>query len=162
MKYTISQPKRKLKKAFQSLSKTLVKQVGALIGGLFGVVSGLFLFAASTTSVESHNLQTRMVYMFLDPDTQQFLDARIDGGHPPGTPLLMNGDELGIIVKVIPSDGTNTGVGGHVTFYVPNGTEVIEAGYLLPGDNDPSDDITGYDKVPMKGQSLITVGVGAG
>ncbi|HSN73505.1 MAG TPA: SdrD B-like domain-containing protein, partial [Anaerolineae bacterium] len=120
-----------------------------------------------TPTAEAHNLQTKMVYMFPDPDTQAFLDARIAGtlsevppyAGPPN-PLLRVGDELGIIIKVVPRDGTTTGVGGHVDFYVPNGVQVIDAAYLLPGDADPLDGITGYDKVPMKGQSLIATGAG--
>ena len=109
-----------------------------------------------TPTAEAHNLQTKMVYMFFDPNTQTMLDTRIASpGWTPPTPLLQVNDELGIIIKVVPKDGTATGVGGHVDFYVPNGTTVIDAAYLLPGDANPGDGISGYDKVPMKGQSLI-------
>ena len=44
-------------------------------------------------------------------------------------------------------------------FYIPSGVQVIDAAYLLPGDS-AADGITGYDKVPMKGQSLIAIGAG--
>ena len=113
-------------------------------------------------TASAHNLQTKMVYMFFDPNTQAMLDARIAG---PGLdaarrPYCKVGDELGIIIKVVPKDGTTTGVGGHVDFYVPNGTTVVDAAYLLPGDANPGDGISGYDKVPMKGQSLIATGAG--
>ncbi len=125
----------------------------------------------------AHNLQTKMVHMFFDPDTRAMLDERIAGNDPcfpsytPPDPLLRSpqtcedgvttypGDELGIIIKVIPRDGTQTGVGGHIDFYVPNGLEVVEVAYLLPGSN-PGDGLSGYDKVPMKGQSLIATGDG--
>jgi uncharacterized repeat protein (TIGR01451 family) len=123
------------------------------------------VFAATTGQVEAHNLQTKMVYMFLDPDTQAVLDNRIAGndpsiqGAPPDPILLKVGDEVGLIIKVVPRDGTTTGVGGHVTFYVPNGVTVLDAAYLLPGD-EIDDGLTGYDKVPMKGQSLIALGAG--
>ena len=37
--------------------------------------------------------------------------------------------------------------------------QVIDVAYLLPGDS-VADGITGYDKVPMKGQSEIALGAG--
>ncbi len=111
--------------------------------------------------MSAHNLQTKMSYMFFDKETQDFLDARIEGtstevppyGGPP-EPLLRMGDELGMVIKVIPRDGTTTGVGGHVDFYIPNGTQVVDVGYLNP------DGSGNYLKVPMKGQSLIAIGDG--
>jgi hypothetical protein len=114
----------------------------------FGV---MVVFAIVAGSATAHNLQTKMVYMFFDPDTQQLLDDRIDGldtcfpSHVAPDPLLHGaqlcddsvtpyfGDELGIIIKVIPRDGTTTGVGGHVDFYVPDGLTVVDTAYLLPG-----------------------------
>ena len=45
-------------------------------------------------AVYAHNLQTKMVYMFFDPDTQLMLDERIAGNDPcfpdylPPAPLL--------------------------------------------------------------------------
>jgi len=143
----------------------------------FITLAVMFAFLIATGGAVAHNLQTKMVYMFFDPDTQEMLDERIAGNDPcftsysPPDPLLRGeglcdngttsypGDELGIIIKVIPRDGTTTGVGGHIDFYVPNGLEVIEVAYLLPG-SDPSDGLSGYDKVPMKGQSLIATGDG--
>ena len=108
----------------------------------------------------AHNLNQTMVYMFFDPDTQKYLDQRAASITPP-TSLLEVGKEYGIIIKVIPDQGTNTGVGGYVDFYIPNGTQVVDVGYILPGSN-PSDGITlGWDKVPMKGQALMP-DVGAG
>lgn len=104
--------------------------------------------------VSAHNLQTRMVYAFLDPATQTLLDNRINGGWMPGTPILQVNDEVGLIVKVVPRDGTTTGVGGHIDVYVPNGVQVSDAAYLLPNG------AGGYDRVPMKGQSPIAIGDG--
>ena len=131
----------------------------------------LLALLGMTAPAHAHNLQTKMVYMFFDPATQNCLDARIaqttpypaecasvlpalPPGWTPGDPILQNNDELGMIIKVIPRDGTTTGVGGHVDFYVPNGVEVIDVGYVLPNGSG------GYDKVPMKGQSLIAEGAG--
>lgn len=109
---------------------------------------------------DAHNLQTRNVYAFFDLDTQAMLDARIAGpGWTPPTPLLQVGDEIGLIIKGVPRDGTTTGVGGYIDFYIPNGVTVIDAAYLRPGDA-VADGITGFDRVPMKGQSPIAVGAG--
>ncbi len=116
--------------------------------------------------VSAHNLQTRMVYMFFDPATQACLDARINGtplpsgcqalpsGWQPGDPILLEDDEVGVIIKVVPRDGTTTGVGGHVDFYVPNGVQVVDVGYLVP------DGTGGFEKVAIKGQSPIAIGAG--
>ena len=108
----------------------------------------------------AHNLDASAVYAAFDQNTQTLLDQRIDGGWTPGNPLLQNGDELGIVIKAIPDNGTNTGVGGYTTFYIPDGVQVVDAAYLMPGSN-PSDGIDGYDKVPIKGQALMP-NVGAG
>jgi len=103
-----------------------------------------------------------VVYVYFDPDTQSFLDGRIAGGWTPGTPLLQVGDELGMIIKIVPDLGTTTGVGGYTTFYVPNGLQVLDAAFLLPGSN-PADGITDWDKVPAKGQARMpAVGAGGG
>lgn len=115
--------------------------------------------------VSAHNLQTRMVYMFFDPATQACIDARMEGTDlpagcqplvdwEPGDPILQNGDELGVIIKVVPRDGTTTGVGGHIDFYVPNGVEVVDVAYVVP------DGAGDYTKVAMKGQSPIAIGAG--
>ncbi len=135
------------------------------------VTLGFVLTLVSVTAIWAHNLQTRMVYMFFDPETQACIDARLEVTTPypppvlllvclacrswaPGQPVLQVGDELGIIIKVIPRDGTTTGVGGHIDFYVPEGVEVVDVGYVIPNG------AGGYDKAAMKGQSPIAVGAG--
>ncbi len=122
----------------------------SLLVSLFPQVAGLPMPTAS-----AHNLQTRMVYMFFDPATQATLDARMaNPSWTPPDPLLQAGDELGIIIKVVPRDGTTTGVGGHVDFYVPNGVQVVDAAYLTP------DGSGGFTRSAMKGQSPIAIGAG--
>ncbi|HOT91724.1 MAG TPA: hypothetical protein PLJ78_06940 [Anaerolineae bacterium] len=116
----------------------------------------------TTQPVAAHNLDASAVYIFFDPDTQAMLDARIAGGWTPGTPLIQVGDEIGLIIKAVPDNGTTTGVGGYTTFYIPNGAQVIDAAFLVPGDM-AADGITGYDKIPAKGQALMpNVGAGGG
>ena len=70
------------------------------------------------------------------------------------TPCCSVDDQLGIITKVIPRFGTTTGVGGHVDFYIPNGTTVMDVGYMIP------DGSGGFIKAAMKGQSPIAIGAG--
>ncbi|MBK7781193.1 MAG: DUF11 domain-containing protein [Ardenticatenia bacterium] len=118
------------------------------------VALSVLLPGMEPTAVTAHNLQTKMVYMFVDPTTQTLLDNRINGGWVPGTPLLQVNDEIGLIIKVVPRDGTTTGVGGHVDFYVPNGVTVTDAAYVLPNGSG------GYTEVAMKGQSPIPMGAG--
>jgi hypothetical protein len=139
--------------------------IATVLALLLNLGQGL-LPGTTAPTASAHNLQTRMVYMFFDPDAQACLDARIEGtplpagcaplppGWQVGDPLLQVGDELGVIIKVVPRDGTTTGVGGHVDFYVPNGVQVVDVGYVVP------DGEGGYDKVAMKGQSPIAIGAG--
>ena len=151
-----SRPGRRTSKLQRRMTWTGLLTILSLLVSLFPQVVGQPMPTAS-----AHNLQTKMVYMFFDPNTQAMLDTRIAGPTwTPPTPLLKVNDELGIIIKVVPKDGTTTGVGGHVDFYVPNGVTVVDAAYLMPGDANPADGISGYDKVPMKGQSLIAIGAG--
>lgn len=128
---------------------------------ILGIVPSL-LPGLSTKTASGHNLDASAVYAYLDPDTQAMLDARINSpGWTPPASLLLAGDELGLVIKAVPDNGTAIGVGGYTTFYVPNGLQVLGAAYLVPG-NDPSDGITGYDKAPMKGQALMpAIGAGA-
>lgn len=114
-----------------------------------GIVPGTEIETAS-----AHNLQTEMYTMFLDQPTQALLDAKVAGGWTPGTPILSPGDQVGLIIKVIPRETTTTGVGGHIDFYVPNGTTVVDAAYLVP------DGAGGFIETAMKGQSPIAIGDG--
>lgn len=115
------------------------------------LVAAVAALTLQASSVVAHNLGTQLVYMYPDPATQALLDSRVNNT---GTPLLMNGDEIGLIIKVVPQDGTTTGVGGHVDFYVPNGVTVVGAQYVVP------DGLGGFAMVPMKGQSPIAIGDG--
>ncbi len=117
----------------------------------------------TTQPVAAHNLDASAVYVFFDPDTQAMLDTRIAGaGWTPPTPLLQNGDEIGLVIKAVPDNGTTTGVGGYTTFYIPNGSQIVDAAFLAPVDL-ASDGITGYDRIGAKGQALIpNVGAGGG
>jgi uncharacterized repeat protein (TIGR01451 family) len=126
-----------------------------LVARWFAGLGALLLVACLGLSPAwAHNLQTKYVYMFPDPNTQQLLDSRAGS-----TDLIQVGDEIALIAKLIPRDGTTTGVGGHVDFYIPNGVQVVDVAYLLPGDS-VADGITGYDRISMKGQSLIATGAG--
>ena len=142
------------KKKFQWLRRIIFNSfmILALVLGLFqGIIPG----TGELDTASGHNLQTRMVNMFLDPQTQAMLDSRMAApSWTPPDPLLQAGDELGLIIKVIPRDGTTTGVGGHVDFYIPNGVQVIDVGYVIP------DGVGGFNKSAMKGQSPIAIGAG--
>ncbi len=110
---------------------------------------------APAPTATAHNLQTRAISMFMDPASQALLDNRMAApGWTPPDPLLQAGDEIGLIIKVVPRDGTSTGVGGHIDFYVPNGVTVLDTAYVVP------DGSGGFVKVSMKGQSPIAIGDG--
>ena len=124
----------------------------ALLLNLFpGFVPGL-----ETPIASAHNLDASAVYVFLDPTTQALLDARIASGTwTPGTPLILPSDELGLIIKAVPDNGTTTGVGGYTTFYVPDGVQVVDAAFVAP--NGSGD----YVRVAAHGQAAMPA-VGAG
>ena len=164
-----SRPGRRTSKLQRRMTWTGLLTILSLLVSLFPQVVGQPMPTAS-----AHNLQTRMVYMFFDPATQACLDARIArsvcfrrsipvarpaarrclGGWVPGDPFFQTNDEVGVIIKVVPRDGTTTGVGGHIDFYVPDGVEVTDVAYVVP------DGAGGFDKVAMKGQSPIAIGAG--
>lgn len=124
----------------------------------FGLLAATFFASAA----HAHNLDATDAYVVFDAETQSALDARIAGGWIPGTPLIQNGDEIGLILKAIPDNGTATGVGGYATFYLPNGTQVMDAAFVQPG-TDESDAMAGFDRVPAKGQApMPNVGAGGG
>ncbi len=144
--------------------RELIVTIATVLAMVLSFVPAL-IPGAKTPEASAHNLNASAVYVFFDPDTQAWLDAKIalgnaPGGRPVGQPLLRAGDELGMIIKAVPDLGTQTGVGGYTTFYVPNGLQVEDAAYIMPGDLF-SDGITGWDKVPMKGQARMPI-VGAG
>ncbi len=105
-----------------------------------------------TRSASAHNVDQRMAWLYFDDATLQMILARASAND---LPLIRPNDELGIIVKSSPQpSGATTGVGGYIDFYVPVGTQVIDAGYVFPDGNG------GYTDMPMKGQAIISQGAG--
>ena len=134
-----------------------------VIGTLWRIFTILLILATvaltllTTQSTSAHNLDASAVYVYFDPDTQAMLDARIASGWQAGMPLIAVGDEIGVIIKAVPDNGTSTGVGGYTTFYVPNGVAVIDVAFLAPNG------AGGYDRIDAKGQALMpNVGAGGG
>ena len=111
-----------------------------LVTMLFSMIPNL-VPGVSIPAVSAHNLDASAVYIFFDPATQAMIDARIASGTwTPGTPLILPSDELGLIIKAVPDDGTTTGVGGYTTFYVPDGVQVVDAAFVMPNGSG------GYDR----------------
>ena len=126
---------------------------------LIAMISSLFpsfIPGLETPTASAHNLDATAVYVFLDPATQALIDARIASGTwTPGTPVIQSSDEIGLIIKAVPDNGTTTGVGGYTTFYVPNGVQVVDAAFVAP------DGSGGYTRVAAHGQAAMP-SVGAG
>ncbi len=126
-----------------------------LVTMLFSMIPNL-VPGVSIPAVSAHNLDASAVYIFFDPATQAMIDARIASGTwTPGTPLILSSDELGLIIKAVPDDGTTTGVGGYTTFYVPDGVQVVDAAFVMPDGNG------NYVEVATHGQAAMPA-VGAG
>ena len=147
---------RRVQSSQRRMTLVGIATILSLLLSLFPQVVGMPVPTAS-----AHNLDASAIYVYFDPNTQAYLDNLITTNQRPvGQPLLRPGDELGLIIKALPLDGTSTGVGGYTTFYVPNGVQVVDAAYIMPGDL-IADGITGFDKVSMKGQAQMPI-VGAG
>ncbi len=100
---------------------------------------------------DAHNLDTVMTSVDYDAQTVALINQRAQAG---STPLLRTGDEVGMIIKVTPTNGTATGAGGYVDFYVPNQAQVIDAAYMRPDANG------NLQFAPMKGPALDPLGYG--
>ena len=102
------------------------------------------------TNVRSHNLDQQDTRISFDSDTLALMSSRAGLGQP----LLQAGDTVGVVLKSTPGPGTLTGAGGYLTFYIPPGTQVMNAEYGAV-------DSTGtFVARPMKGPSIIAMGDG--
>ncbi len=111
---------------------------------LFSVVASQGLLA--------HNLDTRATSISLAKDYVQTMATRAGNNQP----AVQLNDEFWVLVKTTPGPGTNTGVGGYQTFYIPQGSQVVGAAYVRPTTSDPR----GFIEIPMKAQSPIAIGDG--
>ena len=126
-----------------------VVRVALLLALVFNLMPGLV--GTPIPVAEAHNLDQRMSWIQYDATTRAMLDSRVAANDPQ---LFKVGDEVGMLIKVVPTDGTTTGAGGYVTFYVPAGVQVVGAGYMAPDGNG------NYSLAPMKGQSIAPLGYG--
>lgn len=110
-------------------------------------VMTLFALAA-----RGHNLDMQTDYLGFDKVTLEMFQARAAAGQS----LLQVGDTVGLLMKATPNLGTPTGAGGYSTFFIPVGSQVVQAEY---GHIDTS---TGYfTPTAVKGQSILALGDGA-
>jgi len=119
---------------------------------ILAIISAI-IFAGFTYSSFAHNVDQRMAWMFFDQATIDLIKANVDAGKAP----VNQNDELGIIIKNLPMpSGATTGVGGYIDFYIPVGTQITDVGYVWPN----SGTAGVYDRIPMKGQSVMSLGYG--
>lgn len=123
------------------------------------------LLAAAATillagTVPAHNLDQRDTSIAFDDAYLQLMLTRADLEET----LIQDDDEFWMILRSTPGPGTQTGVGGYLTFYVPtNYVEVLEVSYLTPspGTAGTPEAPTNFTRVPLKGQSIIAIGNGS-
>ncbi len=116
-----------------------------LCGGLL-----CLLLASFTMTAWSHNLNQRADYVTYDQATMAMFQTRAAAGQP----LMQTGDTIGLVLKATPNAGTPTGSGGYSTFFIPIGTQVVQAQY---GRIDPSG---AFIPMAVKGQSILALGDG--
>jgi len=112
------------------------------------------VLALGVPSVQAHNLDTRATSIAFDQ--QQLATMGVRAGL--SQPLVQPGDKFWVLIKTTPGPGTDTGVGGYQTFYVPPGVRVHGAAYVRPVST--AVDPRGFVEIPMKGQSPIAIGDG--
>ena len=99
----------------------------------------------------AHNLNQVDTVLAFDKATLDLMATRSGTGQP----ILKAGDTVGVILKSTPGPGTATGAGGYMTFYIPPGTQVMNAEY-------GSLDSTGnFVAQAIKGPSIMAVGDGS-
>lgn len=106
----------------------------------------------------AHNLDQRDTSIVFDQQYLQTMTARAGVGQA----LVQTNDTFWLILKSTPGPGTLTGVGGYLTYYIPEGVEVQEVGYLTPTPGTPGDqhNPANFTRVALKGQSIIAIGSG--
>jgi uncharacterized repeat protein (TIGR01451 family) len=109
--------------------------------------------ALLTVAVTAHNLDTTATSISFADDFVAIMAQRAAANDE----LIQQNDEFWVLLKTTPGPGTQTGVGGYQTFYIPNGIIATDAAYVFPDSSDPR----GFRSIPMKGQSPIAVGNGS-
>lgn len=105
----------------------------------------LFLLASVLVrDVSAHYLNMTQAWALMDQDTMNMIAARAAANDQP---LIRSGDEITLIMKAFPSDGTTFGAGGYMSLYIPPGTQVTDVGYVFPNGSG------GYNKIPVKNPS---------
>lgn len=120
----------------------IAKRTKLLLGTLLGGVSML----------QGHNLDTSATSIQFAKDFIATMASRAALSQP----LMQVGDEFWVSMKTTPGPGTNTGVGGYVSFYLPTGYQVTDAAYVAASGTDPR----GFTPISLKGQSPIALGAG--
>jgi uncharacterized repeat protein (TIGR01451 family) len=124
-------------------------------GNLFRTIlaTAVTLSSGLVSNSFGHNLDTTATSISFADDFVAVMAQRAAAQQP----LIQQNDEFWVLLKTTPGPGTNTGVGGYQTFYVPNGVIVTDAAYVFPDGADPR----GFRNIPMKGQSPIAIGNGS-
>ena len=127
---------------------------GTLRGGFRRILAATMALWLMLPQARAHNLDTRATSIHFDDAFLQIMATRAGASQP----LVQVGDKFWIIIKTVPGPGTETGVGGYQTFYVPPGVKVHSAAYVraVPTSIDPR----GFVEIAMKGQSPIAIGDG--
>ncbi|MDQ6990014.1 MAG: hypothetical protein Q9M19_09045 [Mariprofundaceae bacterium] len=100
----------------------------------------MLLFLGFGRIAAADNVAMVETMKFLAPATVNLLIQRANNGGPYGFQV---GDEITYLIKYKPvPNGGNTGANGYITDYMPNGLQVIDAGFMQP------DGFGGYYEVP--------------
>lgn len=110
----------------------------------------MLIGALGQCDVWAHNLDQRNTNIAFDPPTIAVMAARSATGQP----LIKGGDVLGVVCKSTPGPGTAVGAGGYLTLFIPPGTQVQKAEYVIP------DGFGGFQALPLKPPAPMPVGSG--
>jgi uncharacterized repeat protein (TIGR01451 family) len=124
-----------------------------------GIGYSLLIISTLVSPVAAHNLDQIDTAISIDDAFVQVMLEREELEEN----LIQDEDEFWLVFRSTPGPGTDTGVGGYLTFYIPtNYVEVLEVSYLTPSPGTVGDlnSPTNFTRVPLKGQSIIAIGSG--
>ena len=110
----------------------------------------ILMFGMFVRNAFCHNLDNKMTFLTFDQETLTRIETRALNNEQ----LLQADDIIGVVLKTTPGVGEPLGAGGYMTFYIPEGTQVVDGFYGYP-------DGTGeIQRLPMKGAAEISTGIG--
>ncbi|RMH20230.1 MAG: DUF11 domain-containing protein, partial [Gammaproteobacteria bacterium] len=138
------------------LAGLLKKTTGILLSGLIGAC----LLGINCGVAWSHNVGQSQTSKFFAPGTVKMLQDRASGVTPGGAGVRQ-GDILSYIIQSVPSpNGATQGSAGYTTDYIPPGTQVVGAHFVVKTPDPTQPGGFAYVEAPFPSPGLMADGWG--